>query len=92
MALLLIHDVLCVLSMDTWWNFGHELKKMGLEASNDTEYPLCTALLHEIAHFVDFLLVLPVVHCVCAHLRCFLQKFNKLLKIRKVVGIPQKAL
>ena len=26
-ALSLTHDLLCVLSMDTWWNFGHELKK-----------------------------------------------------------------
>ena len=26
-ALSLTHDPLCVLSMDTWWNFGHELKK-----------------------------------------------------------------
>ena len=27
LALSLTHDLLCVLSMDTWWNFGHELKK-----------------------------------------------------------------
>ena len=27
LAVSLTHDVLCVLSMDTWWNFGHELKK-----------------------------------------------------------------
>ena len=26
-ALSLTHDLLCVLSMDTWWNFRHELKK-----------------------------------------------------------------
>ena len=25
LALSLTHDLLCVLSMDTWWNFGHEL-------------------------------------------------------------------
>ena len=25
----LTHDLLRVLSMDTWWNFGHELKKGG---------------------------------------------------------------
>ena len=28
LALSLTHNVLCVLSMDTWWNFGHELKKI----------------------------------------------------------------
>ena len=26
-ALSLTHDLLCVLSMDTWWNFGYEFKK-----------------------------------------------------------------
>ena len=26
-ALLLTHDLLRVLSMDTWWTFGHELKQ-----------------------------------------------------------------
>ena len=26
-ALSLTHDLLCVLSMDTWWNFGHGFKK-----------------------------------------------------------------
>ena len=29
-ALSLTHDLLRVLSMDTWWNFGHELKKFFL--------------------------------------------------------------
>ena len=27
LALSLTHDLLCVLYMATWWNFGHELKK-----------------------------------------------------------------
>ena len=26
-AVSLTHDLLCVLSLDTWWNFGHELEK-----------------------------------------------------------------
>ena len=27
-ALSLTHDLLCVLLLDTWWNFGHKFKKM----------------------------------------------------------------
>ena len=35
-ALSLIHDLLRVLSMDTWWNFGHELKKNGSARQENT--------------------------------------------------------
>ena len=38
-ALSLTHDPLCVLSMDIWWTFGHELKKQKHNQRNkDTRY------------------------------------------------------
>ena len=36
----LTHDLLCVLSMDTWWNFGHELKKNGSGPGSKLRVPL----------------------------------------------------
>ena len=40
-SLCLTHDLLRVLSMDTWWNFGHELKKKSCGTALRLEDSVC---------------------------------------------------